>query len=308
MLPRAELDELRAALETRRSALGTAADRRAKLAAFGTYHNTRPVNLEGQVWAAVDGSYVSFGSPFPYVVEVYRALARTTRGAAVVQTDLFCPLRPTDAKRFDAMDPGGSEDKLGAFRHSLLTSLEVRAGLELVEKHRPDLLLLDGGLLPVEHHAAEAWAELCEMADRVGTTLVGVIEDIATHELGKLIGAGPAFDREVLDNVLEPGEAFIPDQDHAVKSERYATAFVRWASEPRPVGVDVRLRDAKRLPEILDMLGTTVPAHGRGIPLWLDVIDRDVRLHQHEVEQWLRVGLGPLYDAILVLHRRRRPY
>lgn len=308
MFMQESLAELKAVLSQRSLALGTPEHRRRKLDQIGQWHRVSPAVVEGQTWGAVDGSWISLGSSFPYIIEVYRALARTTRGAEVKKERMFCPLRKSDMDMFKASGAKGPMD-LGDFRSGQITDMEVRAGLELIREERPSLLLLDGGLLPIESHAPEAWRMLCEEADRAGTILVGVIEDMGTDVLARMIRLEcDAADAEVLDGVLAQGEAFIPDQAHAIKSERLAVAFVRYGSEPCPIGIDLRVQDADKLPEVLNRIGMVTPKHGRGIPLWLDVIDRDVRLHQHEVEQWLRVGLGPLYDAVLVPHRRRRPY
>lgn len=308
MFMQESLAELKTVLSQRSLALGTPEHRRRKLDQIGQWHRVSPAVVEGQTWGAVDGSWISLGSSFPYIIEVYRALARTTRGAEVKKERMFCPLRKSDMDMFKASGAKGPKD-LSDFRSAQITKMEVTAGLELIRKERPNLLLLDGGLLPIESHAPEAWQMLCREADRSGTILVGVIEDIESDALAGMIDLEcDAGDAEVLDGVLGIGEAFLPDKSLVIKSERLAVAFVRYASEPRPIGIDVRVQDADKLPLVLDLIGTVTPKHGRGIPLWLDVIDRDVRLNSSQVEQWLRAGLGSLYDAILVPHRRRRQY
>lgn len=308
MLRPADLQALRAAMRSRVAALGPAPARRGHLAAAGTLRRVEPALPAWRHWAAADGSWVSFGTPYPYIVEVYRGLALSTRGERALEQDLFCPLRPEDAVRFEATGGDGAGD-LNRIRGHLMSGLELKAAAALVQATRPDLLLLDGGLLTFEDKAPAEWRDLCRAADAAGALLAGVIEDIATHALAPLAGLeGFIYDREVLHGVLHPGEAFLPDPETGVKSGRCATAFVRWGSEPRPIGVDVRRKDEDRLPALLDALAATVPAQGRGIPLWLDVVDRDVRLHNQDVERWLQVGLGELYETLVVPHRLRRPY
>lgn len=306
VLPVGDLEQLRQVLAWRRRTLGDPAERRERLGALGTFRRVESAMASGEHWGAVDGSVVSLGGPFPYVVEVYRVLARDTRGGEIVENRLFCPLRGEDMALF--RDRGGQdEDSLAEFRRGLLTEMELAAGRYLVQRERPALLLLDGGLLPLSRRAGAAWRALQAAADAVGTLLVGVVEDVATRSLAPAAGIPiPAFDREVLYGVLQPGEAFLPGP--AVAKEGIATAFVRWGQDPRPTAVEVRVQDAGQLPRVLERLAATVPRHGRGTPLWLDLVDRDVRLRHEDIEMWLQTALGPVYDQWLLPNRRRRDY
>lgn len=290
-----ELDQLRQSLEQRLQTLGSVSERRRRLKALGTIRRVTWRPPADQRWAGADGSRVLVGDPYPYVVEFYRALARDTQGGEVVLERVRSPLT----------DPEVADGEEG--RRQVLTRLELEAARRLVEERQPDVLLLDGGLLAFAAHGGEAWEALCEAADRSGTLVAGVIEDIATQELASRIGLTvPAHDREVLHGVLEPGEALVLGPEVGIK-RGLATAFVRWGALPRPTAVDVRERDAGRLGELLDAMAPLVPPEGRGIPLWLDLIDHDVRLRVEEVERLLEIRLGPgLYHGWLRPLRQQR--
>lgn len=290
-----KLDQLRQALERRLEALGPAAERRRRLEAVGTIRRIRPRLPAGQRWAGADGSRVLVGDPYPYVVEFYRALARDTQGGEVRLERVRSPLA----------DPEVEDREEG--RRQALARLELEAARRLVEERRPDVLLLDGGLLSFAAQGGEAWEALVQAADDAGTLVAGVIEDIATRELGGRIGLGiAAHDREVLHDVLQPGEALIVGPEAGIK-RGLATAFVRWGVHPRPTAVDVREKDAGRLGELLDAMAPLVPPEGRGIPLWLDLIDHDVRIRAEEAERLLEARLGPgLYHAWLRPLRQQR--
>src|SRR5699024_1541925 len=94
----------------------------------------------------VDGSNNRMGGAFPHYVEIYQALASSTRmrDKPIFMTDLYSPLYPVENEENPLEDTDGIVEEK---RNILLSNLEVEVALESIETHKPYAILMDGGLI-----------------------------------------------------------------------------------------------------------------------------------------------------------------
>ncbi|SDC73540.1 DNA double-strand break repair nuclease NurA [Shouchella lonarensis] len=257
--------------------------------------------LRGRQVAAVDGSVNQTQGVAPHVLYVFQALAKTTTGVACTRSDVYVPLLE-------------EREQLQQKRRSyLLSKLELEAAYTLLEQEEIGLLLMDGALYHYRIDAPEEWAQLVTLALARGTWLVGVSEEITTENLIRL----PAFadvasdayvyDRDLLFGVLQQNEMiFIKDIQHKAGLQ---SAWMRLGSTPTITGFDMLSEQAKDQQVVGDILCTLTPKEGRGIPLWLDYIDREVRvtdqLMEGLIEQYIDVTVK---QKLFTAMRQNRPY
>ncbi|MGE5450148.1 MAG: DNA double-strand break repair nuclease NurA, partial [Methanomassiliicoccales archaeon] len=188
-----------------------------------------------------------------------------------------------------------------------LASLELKVATQAIEYWQPRLLLLDGGLLLFD--TLPGWDELLAVANKVGTMIVGVIEEIATAELApRLKLERPStYDRELLFGLLVPGEVYILDADKPIK-KNYRTVFTRFSTRPAATACDFLPGTPEEdISSCLQLLYATTGGTGRGVPFLLDLVDRKVRLNRQEGEILLKMGLSSgTYEKFFVSQREQR--
>lgn len=244
----------------------------------------------------VDGSNKEFGGQFPYYFELFRALAKPSHGEPVVLKDLHCPL-PSDVEDAESAIRNDNE-----VRQRKLAALEVEAALRAIDKHEPALILMDGPLVRFDMRTKESFSILREKALRENILLVGCIENIESKVVETVLGdeVPPGwrnrYDRDLLWDTLDYGEVLmvrrpakgIPRREEdREKAVPIRTWFMRSAMEPGVVGVDMLEEQAGDMGWVVDYLYTLSPPDGRGIPIWLDIVDREVRLTQVELEAYV---------------------
>lgn len=83
------------------------------------------------------------------------------------------------------------------------------------------------------------------------------------------------------------------------------TWFMRSARDPGVVGLDMLDEQVQSMGRIADYLFTLSPADGRGIPIWLDIVDREVRLTHVEMEAYAQL-LEPQIQRVFASKRDAR--
>jgi len=264
-----------------------------------------PDVLGGRRLVAVDGSLQSCGM-FPFVVAACQAHALVLPGGqGIVRASVHSPLLAGE-------DLGDFPD-LATTRawQQALAGLELDVAREAIEKFHPALLLLDGGFVPFENKAPEAWTALVTAACASGTVLVGIIEEVASRMLGvRLAGHGlpVLFDREVLYGLLAVGEYLVVKPEVCTK-RGYRTVFARLARHPQAIGCDFLQEQEDYIPGVMRLLASLTPAGGRGVPALMDIVDRQVRLTGRELEGALAAVLDTeTRERLLRAQRSRRPY
>ncbi|HYG60601.1 MAG TPA: DNA double-strand break repair nuclease NurA [Symbiobacteriaceae bacterium] len=282
--------------------LGNKGERRAVLQRAGSIQRMERLSdvrlravLGDKILVGVDGSINTFGGQYPYYVDLLRALAKPTRGEALVLTDLHCPLPPEGDE-----DDETALRKDNEARQQKLAELEVQVAIEAIDRYEPAVILMDGPLVRFDMRAKDSFLVLCDKVITRNIVLLGCIENIESKVLDTVLGTqAPSgwrnrFDRDLLWDTLDFGEVLVVEKpgkglprpgshDPAVP---ICTWFMRSSYDPAVVGLDVLAAQVPLASRYIDYLFTLSPADGRGIPIWLDLVDREVRLTDVELEAY----------------------
>jgi hypothetical protein len=252
--------------------------------------------------AGVDGSTNSGGGIFPYVVTLQQALAKHCHREMrdILLSDAFSPL---------LMEEALSEDEYREYIKEKLATLEVNAALLALEEFKPAVLLMDGSLVRFKIEASHLWEKLKNKAVEHGTLLVGVVEGIATSIIRSALKDVPeippqAMDWEILFGLLEVGEVL--EMAPGLFKEGFRTCFARFSTDPKPIGLDMPEEQYDFLGQVEDLIFTLTPDSGRGIPLWLDIIDKKVRITNMMMEALMNTYLGEDYAELICPKRSKR--
>jgi hypothetical protein len=268
----------------------------------------------GREVAAVDGSVNYLGALFPYILCIFRALARTTGGDRTAVTEVFSPLLPhhyrelTDLSREQDLD---NELAVNIVKERKLVAFELQVAMETVVRKSPRLVIFDGGFVRYERHAPEAWSRYRQLALEKEIFSVGLIEEAGSFGLGRELNlahyGNPVFDRELLLGLMEPGECFLVDFERYVKKPAFYTAFARLSRNPQAVAFDFFKEQARYASGVLNYLYTITPAGGRGVPLLLDIVDAEARISDREMDLLLEAYLDvEVRERFFAANRLRR--
>ncbi|MDB4894738.1 MAG: NurA domain protein [Firmicutes bacterium] len=303
--------------------LGDRTQRRETLRQIG---ELRPLNrlngealagrFEDRLLVGVDGTINSFGSHFPYYVDFLRALAKPSRGEGISLKDIHCPLPPEDEAEAEIALRNDNE-----VRQRKLANLEVQAALAAIDAYRPAVILMDGPLVRFDMRTKESFSILREKVIQENILLAGCIENIESKVIASVMGdALPSgwrnrYDRDLLWRVLDYGEVLevarpakgtARQGQDADTATRIRTWFMQSSREPGVVGLDLLEEQAAAgVSWLADYLFTISPADGRGIPIWLDLVDREVRLTHAELEAYVQL-LDPQVRRVFASKRDAR--
>ncbi|MCK0473610.1 DNA double-strand break repair nuclease NurA [Halalkalibacter sp. APA_J-10(15)] len=284
---------------------------RQKLAKIHTDH--RQINLlsveeltewlDGQEVAAVDGSVNQTKGEYPHVLYFFQALAKTTTGHQCMSSEIYTPL----------MERENNEQTTAQIRSHMLAKHELEVAYKLIDERRVRLLLMDGALYHYRIDAPNEWEQLRQKALKEDVLLVGVSEEITTENLVKLSEFSSyeryphTYDRDLLFGVLKQGELlYIEEIQHKAGLQ---SVWVRLSTDPAITGFDILMEQAEYRDRIAEVLQTLTPKDGRGIPLWLDMIDREVRVTDSLVEAMVEQYIHPqLKQRFFTKKRTSRPY
>lgn len=260
----------------------------------------------------VDGSVNKLGGAYPHFVEVYQALAMSTthKDDSVLLADIYSPLNPDKEVNLFESDEGIIENN----RNIKLSNLEVDAAIESVKKHNPYAILMDGGLIRYNINAHDRWMELRTLCEQRGIILVGVIKDIKTSIIGNQLKEvdknidDTFYDRELLFGRLDYGEMIIIDEEANKKGPKgYASVFLRSSLAPSVIGMDIIDSQKEHIEEMARLVFTLTPENSRGVPLWLDIVDKEVlisdEIMRSMIEQYMDRGL---YERFFLSERDKR--
>lgn len=230
--------------------------------------------LKNKEIAGVDGSVNQTKGEPPHVIYLFQSLAKTTTGFEVRKSDVYVPL----------LDETDGEEVIQPqkWRSHLLAKLELEAAMQLIEERELAFLLMDGALYHYRIDAEQEWEKLRQMAIEKNVLLVGVSEEITTENLVRLESFSNfanrpyCYDRDLLFGALKKGESiYIEEIQHKAGLQ---SVWTRFGSAPQITGFDMLEEQAHHREIISDLLYTLTPKEGRGIPLWLDYVDREIRI------------------------------
>lgn len=266
--------------------------------------------LGNQVIVGVDGSVNTLGSNFPHYISLLQALAKSTARKDISNAELFCPLLSSTQEQINDFIQArkrqgirvNEQEAASKIRSSKLAELELSVALKAIKNWASKLIILDGSLIRYRIEAENKWKELKEAAIKEEVLLVGVIEEIGTQEIGKhlakinkgLEGINEEnkdklktfYDRELLFGILKEGEMLEMEFKSGFK-----TAFLRSSRDPQVIGIDVLKEQQDSLQKMADLVYTLTPQNGRGIPLWLDIVDEEVRISDEMIENLIETYL-----------------
>lgn len=253
----------------------------------------------------VDGSTNSSKGHFPYMITLQQAMAKpcSNSGKSITITDALSPL---------ILETNMSEEEYRDLAKRNLAGLEVKAAMGAIEELSPKVILLDGSLVRYKIEASPLWEKLKEAALSRDVILVGVVEGISTNLIGQFIkddlpeAKYMASDWEILFGLLEVGERLEIAQ--GLFKEGFRTFFLRSSLDPKPIGIDLLEEQQVYLNEVANLVYTLTPRDGRGIPLWLDIIDNSVRISDKVLEGLLSTYLGEDYVEFIRPKREKREF
>lgn len=262
----------------------------------------------------VDGSNNRAGGSHPHFVEAYQALAKSTchKDEGIFLADIYTPLgeAPREASLLEEKDGDESEDK----KNIMLATLEVQAAIEAVDRFQPYAILMDGGLIRYNIYAKKRWLELRALCEEKDILLVGVIEDIKTSIIGDKLKEvykdlkTSIYDREILFGKLSYGEMIIINERVNKKGrEGYSSAFIRSSRSPSVIGMDILDSQKKSIEDMARLVVTLTPETSRGIPLWLDIVDKEVKISDEIMKGLLETYMDRgLYERFFIAERDKR--
>jgi len=272
--------------------------------------------LNGGVLVGVDGSINTYGGQFPYYIDLLRSLAKPSRGNSIFLKGIHCPMPPEGEADADTAQRTDNE-----VRQNKLAHLEVQAALQSIDVCLPQVILMDGPLVRFDMRAKDSFSILKGKVIRKNILLLGCIENIESKVLDTVMGpdAPPGwrnrFDRDILWGTLDYGEIVkvtrpgkgLPRQEGDEQACPLRTWFMRASLEPGVVGVEMLEEQVTLVGAMIDYLFTLSPPDGRGIPIWLDLVDREVRLTNVELDAYFEL-LDPQVKRFFQMKRDARFY
>lgn len=260
----------------------------------------------------VDGSTNRIGGAYPHFVDIFQGLAKSTivNNKPIFKSDLYTPLIPDKERNILAED----EKEIAEQRNKLLASIEVEVALEAVRSHKPYAILMDGSLIRYNIYSYDSWINLREECEKQGILLVGVIKDIKTSIIGDKLKevysnmSVDVYDRELLFGQLKYGEMIIINDEVNKKNiEGYSSLFMRSSLQPTVIGMDIIDSQKEYLEEMGRLVFTLTPENSRGVPLWLDIVDKEVQISDAIMKGLMERYMDrDLYERFFVSERARR--
>lgn len=261
----------------------------------------------------VDGSNNRMGGAYPHFVEIYQGLAKSTiyKDKPIYKTDFYTPLyiEREDSPLEDGME--GEE----SIRKRKLSAIEVEAALEGIRELKPYAVIMDGSLIRYDIECFDRWMELRKECEDRNIILIGVIKDIKTSIIGDLLMADKSlevkecfYDRELLYGFLEYGE-IIPIYGEATKktAEGFSSLFMRSSQAPTVIGMDILDSQKSHLEEMARLVLSLTPEDGRGVPLWIDIVDSEVKIPDQMIRGLLESYLDrEILEMFFISERDKR--
>ena len=249
----------------------------------------------------VDGSNNRSGGAFPHFIEIFQGLAKSTDGNEVYKNKVYTPTL-NDIY----------EDK--NLSQKYLATIEIETAIEYIDKYDFDYLMMDGGFIRYKINCLDLFTELRETCEAKNIILFGVIKDLKTNVIARSLEIDESiYDREILFNRLKTGEAVLIRNEINKKfikdglGEGFSSAFMRTSKFPGAVGLDILDTQEKYLEEISSLIYTLTPMSSRGVPLWLDIVDKDVKITDEILTTLLEEYLDrDVYERFFISERDKR--
>lgn len=285
-----------------------------KLSAFGKEELKKYEEYGGIV--GVDGSNNKVGGAAPHYIELYQGLAKSTKhqNKPIIRTDFFTPLYEEVRRNEEDSQDMETDDGI---RRRKLAEIELDVALESIDELEPYAILMDGSLIRYDILASKKWELLKDRCEDEGIILVGIIEDIKTSIIGESLKLTEGkeikdlfYDREMLYGILEYGELINIYDDMTKKSKAgLSSLFLRSSDNPSVIGIDILDSQKKELEDIVRLILAITPRGSRGIPLWLDIVDSEVRIPDKMIRGLLESYMDKsILEVFFVPERDKRTF
>lgn len=98
-------------------------------------------------------------------------------------------------------------------------------------------------------------------------------------------------------------------QEYANKKEPqgYASVFLRSSLQPSVIGMDIIDTQREHLEEMARLVFTLTPENSRGVPLWLDIVDKEVKISDEMMKGLLERYMDRgVYERFFISERDKR--
>lgn len=258
---------------------------------IGNLHRLSKLELKKEIGdrhlVGIDGSINQTTGSYPHYFAVLQALAKSTVGGYELwKVDTHVPLLKNEQQNLESLK--GEYKNLpvtfldSRIRDQKLAALELSAAFQSARELKPLLIMFDGPLRRYQTRVPELWEEFVRFILEEKILVVGVIEEIGTYILSESLkqtfpGLEGMYDRELLFGLLESGE-YLEICEQQSKRAGLRLAFLRASQDPQVIGIDLVARQFTRFDFVAGLLYTLTPRDGRGIPIWLDLVDHQVRI------------------------------
>lgn len=303
---REKINELNTALRSkygRLFTLDTSTLRRQLEESIGRIISLEPMTEEelkqlGAV-VGVDGSTNRMGGAYPHYVELFQGLAKNTQAEDIYIQKIYTPL----------LDEIRDEKDVTGLNRKYLATVELEAALESIDKDHPNMIIMDGSLIRYNIENFDRWRELREACISEEILIVGLIKDISTKMIGEAWGyENYYYDKEILAGKLNYGDLLVVNKEiNSKQNDGFSSAFMRPSLSTQVVGIDVIDVQDEHLEKMAQALFTLTPRNSRGVPLWIDIVDKEVKISNTYMRGLIEENVDrDLVEQFFVSERDRR--
>ncbi|MBC7087846.1 MAG: DNA double-strand break repair nuclease NurA [Tissierellales bacterium] len=276
-----------------------------------TLNELNEIKRKGGI-VAVDGSTNRKGGSFPHYIELFQGLAKSTDREVkdVFLTDIYTPLLSQEKNNPLEIIAEEEIDE----KNRRLAQIEIKVALESAKRKKPFAIIMDGGLIRYKIYAKDLWKELVDYCILNNVILFGTIKDIKTQIIGEEIKnknkdvKGLIYDREMLFGTLQYKEMLlIYDELNKKEQSGFSSGFIRSSLSPNVVGIDIIEEQSDLLIDMARLIITLTPENSRGVPLFLDIVDKEVKISDDLIEALLEKYLDRgIYERLFISERDKR--
>lgn len=250
----------------------------------------------------LDGSVNRLGGAYPHYVELYRGLAMATRGGYETSVEeIYTPLLEEKPEGDDEEDQDKDD------RKRRLAEIEMKTAIKYMKENPANYLMMDGGLIRYRMYT-DLWEDFTKTALENQVVTFGVIKDIKTSILGSGEETKGLYDREILFGKLDYGDViYIDDKKNKKGPSGLASAFLKTSKDIQVVGLDLLKDQEEELENVANLVYSLTPDQGRGVPLWIDIVDKEVKITDDQMRALFQTYMDrDLFEGLFVSERDLR--
>ncbi len=231
--------------------------------------------------ACVDGSVNRYGESYPHYIDLFQGLGKISGDKVSNEYKVFINSPIISNLETD-------ED----LKKKYLAKIEVEVALSILDNYDIKLLLMDGNLIRYNIEAPESFNLLKEKALKKNTYLAGFIKESKSNNLSNLFFEEidfQVYDKDLLYGVFDIGEGYVLSENLNKKvSQGFASMFLRTSNYPGISGLEVIYEQRDRLVEIASLLYSLTSKMSRGVPMIIDMVDKEAKLDDKLVEELIK--------------------